>query len=66
MMNDQVMREATANVPPATVASLAIAGVSLQDWVLIVTLVWLAIQIGWWGYNRYKEIKNGRNGEKAR
>lgn len=50
--------EGTLSVPPAAVAGLSLAGVSLSDWVLIATLIWLTIQVGWFCYNRYKDWKN--------
>lgn len=42
-----------AKAPPIVVTAISVAGVSLQDWVYIVTLLWLGIQIAhstykWW------------------
>ena len=54
----EMIREGVASVPPATVAALTLAGVSLQDWVLMATLGWLGIQIGYFFYQRYKEWKD--------
>jgi C4-dicarboxylate transporter len=53
-----MIREGVASVPPATVAALTLAGVSLQDWVLMATLGWLGIQIAYFFYQRYKEWKD--------
>lgn len=49
--------------PPAAVAGLTLAGVSLQDWVLIGTLVWLTMQIGWFCYKRVQEWRTGKDAE---
>lgn len=42
-----VVGEAAKSAPPVAVVSMSWAGVSLNDWVLIATLVWLSVQIGW-------------------
>lgn len=55
MSRSENIREAALSVPTVSVAGLSLVGVSLQDWVLIATLTWLAIQITWFGYNRYTE-----------
>jgi hypothetical protein len=47
--------EGAMSAPPAFVAGLSLAGVSLQDWVLIGTLMWLTLQISWFCYTRVRE-----------
>ena len=42
-----VVGETAKSTPPVAVVSMSWAGVSLNDWVLIATLVWLSVQIGW-------------------
>ena len=42
-----VVGETAKSAPPVAVVSMSWAGVSLNDWVLIATLVWLSVQIGW-------------------
>ena len=42
-----VVGETAKSAPPVAVVSMSWAGVSLSDWVLIATLVWLSVQIGW-------------------
>lgn len=42
------------SVPPVTVAGLTMAGVQLSDIVLILTIVWLCLQIGGFCWDRYK------------
>lgn len=65
-MREEILREAAASAPPVSVAGLALAGISLQDWVLIATLLWIAVQMAYFGYQRYKEWKNVSNGETPR
>lgn len=66
MEKERILAEAMASAPPTSVAALTLVGVSLNDWVLIVTLFWLTCQIGYFGYQRYKEWKNVSNGETPR
>lgn len=49
--------EGVMSIPPAAVAGLSLVGVSLQDWVLLATLAWLTMQIGWFGYCRFRDWK---------
>lgn len=53
-----MIREGVASAPPATVAALTLAGISLQDWVLMATLGWLGLQIGYFLYQRWKEWRS--------
>lgn len=53
---DSSIREGVMSAPPAAVAAVSLSGVSLQDWVLIATLVWLGLQVSWFCYNRIKEF----------
>jgi hypothetical protein len=50
-----MIREGVASAPPTAVMALTLAGVSLQDWVLMATLGWLGLQIGYFLYQRWKE-----------
>lgn len=56
---DEVVEKAAPIAPPAAVAGLSVLGVSLQDWVYIWTLVYIAIQITkpaiQWAYKKWKE-----------
>lgn len=58
MRND--VGEYALTSPAIGVAGLTMAGVTLQDWVYILTLVSLVLQIGWFLYKRIKEWRNGR------
>jgi len=44
-MNHDVTNEALRLSPPVTIAGLSLAGISLQDWVLIVTLIYTAASL---------------------
>ncbi len=50
--------QAVISTPPVIISSLSLAGVSLQDWVLLATLGWIAMQAGWFAYARYKEWRS--------
>lgn len=41
--NHEVVSEVAKATPPITVASLSLYGISLQDWVLIATLIYTVI-----------------------
>ena len=60
-MPDGLHEAATSAVvkssPPVVVGGLSAVGVSLEDWVLIVTLVYLALQIA---YLLYKFVREHR------
>lgn len=51
----EMLREGIASAPPAAVAAVTLAGVSLQDWVLLATLGWIGMQISYFLYQRWKE-----------
>lgn len=53
-MNKNEIVEAAFSAPPASVAAITLAGVSLNDWVLIATLVWIITQFGWFIWQRIK------------
>lgn len=35
------------SAPPVVVSGMTLAGYSLNDWVLMATLLWIAVQMGW-------------------
>ena len=45
MTNHDISIEAAKTAPPLTVVGLSLAGVSLQDWVLIITLIYTALSL---------------------
>jgi hypothetical protein len=48
--------------PPIVVSGAAVAGISLQDWVLIATLVYTSLQIALLVYNFLKKRAAERTG----
>lgn len=45
MTNHDISIEAVKAAPPVTVVGLSLAGVSLQDWVLIITLIYTVLSL---------------------
>lgn len=45
MEKQEIMDESAKLVPPAVVSTLSLFGISLQDWVYILTITYLIIQI---------------------
>lgn len=48
------------STPPFAVAGLSLAGVPLQDWVYVLTLIWLGCQIVGWAIDRIKRARSDR------
>ena len=38
---------AVKSAPPVVVSGMTLAGYSLNDWVLVATLMWIAVQMCW-------------------
>lgn len=57
MNHNENIKEAVLSVPPVSVAGLTLMNVSLSDWVLIASLTWIVLQIGWFGVSRWSEYK---------
>lgn len=45
--------------PPVAVSGLVLGGVSLQDWVFILTIVYLLAQTAYLGWKWWRERSNG-------
>ena len=45
MTNHEVSIEAARAAPPLSVVGLSLMGVSLQDWVLVITLIYTALSL---------------------
>lgn len=50
----QPVVEATVGVPPITVAGMTWFGYAVDDWLKVVSLLWLVIQIGVFIYRTWK------------
>lgn len=48
---------ALKSAPPVVVSVIKLFGISLSDWVLIFTLMWLLLQMGGWCWDRYKRLR---------
>ncbi|MFC4158295.1 hypothetical protein [Chitinimonas lacunae] len=46
MQKHEIAAEAARAVPPVSVAGISLAGVALADWVLIATLAYTLVQLG--------------------
>lgn len=53
MSNQEMISEAVKSSPPVTVVGLALGGITLQDWVYILTIVYLLMQAGWFAYSKF-------------
>lgn len=63
MTKTDLAAEAAKAAPPVTVAGLTVAGVSLNDLVLIATLIYLALQASFLLY-RWWLLHTGRSEER--
>lgn len=63
MSKSELTTETLKATPPITVAGLSVAGVSLNDIVLIATLVYVLLQIGFLAHRWYRLLKKN-TGEK--
>lgn len=53
----ELLLGATKTAPPAAVSALTLAGVSLSEWVLILTAVYTALQLGWFIYEKITHLR---------
>ena len=52
------LMEVVKSAPPVAATSALFLGFPLHDWMIILTIVWLACQIGGWVWDRFfKEAK---------
>jgi hypothetical protein len=57
-MGGDLFAAAGKSAPPVAVAGMTVAGVGLQDWVLIATLLWLGAQLA---YLAWKWVRESRS-----
>lgn len=48
-----VVVEAIKSAPPVAATGAFFLGVHLHDWMVILTIIWLACQIGGWVWDRF-------------
>lgn len=49
----EAVSEAAKALPPVSVAGLTLAGVTLNDLVLLATLIYTLLQTGWFVYSKF-------------
>lgn len=49
----ELLSEAGKSAPSLTVAGLSLGGVTLSDWVLLATLLYTLLQMGWFVYSKF-------------
>jgi len=59
MDKHEVLTEALKSAPPVSVVGATVIGVSLEEWVLVLTALYTLFQLVYFLRARYKEYKNG-------
>ncbi|WP_368188756.1 hypothetical protein [Aeromonas sp. R7-3] len=52
------------SAPPVVVSGMTLAGYSLNDWVLAATLMWIAVQMGWFIWSNIIKPRRQQGGAK--
>lgn len=52
------------SAPPVVVSGMTLAGYSLNDWVLAATLMWIAVQVGWFIWSNIIKPRRQQGGAK--
>jgi len=52
LITSEHFSEALKATPPATVVGLSLGGITLNQWVMIATLIYTLMQIGWFIYSK--------------
>lgn len=60
MSLDHEAAQAGLSAPPLGVAAITLAGIELQQWILILTVIWLLMQMGWFAYEKVGRILRDR------
>ena len=50
------------SAPPVVVSGMTLAGYSLNDWVLAATLMWIAVQMGWFIWSNIIKPRSQQGG----
>ena len=51
-MRKTVLEETAKAVPPVAVSALTLFGIGLQDWVYLLTMLYIGIQVGWFVWSK--------------
>lgn len=57
----QQISDTVASVPPLTVVGLTFLGVSLDDWLKLLGVAWILIQMGTFIWRNYFKDRDNRN-----
>lgn len=57
----EMIRDGVLSAPPTIVASMTLAGVTLENWVLILSIFWLSLQITSFVYNKLKLFMSNKD-----
>jgi hypothetical protein len=60
MSLDHEAAQAGLSAPPIGVAAATLVGIDLQHWILILTVVWLLMQMGWFVYEKASRVLRDR------
>ena len=58
-MKIETIPDTVVATPPAGVVAASVIGVSIQDWVLWLNLLYIILAVGWKLWGIYKESRNG-------
>ena len=58
-MKLETIPDAVVAAPPAGVVAASVIGVSIQDWVLWLNLLYILLAVSWKLWVIYKETRNG-------
>jgi hypothetical protein len=62
--HSDIVNEAARAAPTLTVGGLTLFGVALSDWVLLATLIYTILQVGFLLRDKWYLPRKGRNGRK--
>lgn len=55
---DQIATHPAAITPPASVTSLSVAGVPMEEWVYILTAIYTLVNLGWLIYKIWEKYRD--------
>ncbi|APR53372.1 hypothetical protein CA223_05530 [Sphingomonas koreensis] len=59
-LDPETSAQAGLSVPPVGVAAVTLAGIELQQWILILTAIWLLMQMGWFIFEKVSRLLRDR------
>lgn len=55
----EFIKDGAISAPPVLAGAVTLFGFQLADILIMMSISWLSIQMGWWFYRRYKDWKEG-------